>query len=568
MSTPHKIPHLVKRGSTYWFRMAVPRKHAGRLRLQEIKGSLRTSEVVVARRRSRMLSSMFEGVFAREKYLAALTHETIKALAQQYFQDCLNRSAEQVSMMQEDPTVDLAAEIETAIAQLAVLQNHAATDTSSPLIKSEAIGLLKSNGLNEVDSGLDAIRLLQSALIRAKLENVRITAAKLRGDFAATAPLDPWFKDMDVSDFPPLPGEQTRSRKAITLGEATIRYLAAKDQSTVKKTIEAYRLSLKICCDVWGESIPLSHITHEHVRELRDAITSLPAHFRKQKALRNLSVPELVKLEGFPKLAQKTQWKYFANFKSFSKWCVDEGYLNSAPGPKIRIKPPTRMQEEEARLPFSGDQLARFFASPLYTGSASNLRRASPGSYLVRDGYWWVPLIGLYSGLRLGEIIQLRASDVKESAGILYFDIARAGDDGKQIKSASSLRRVPIHRILLELGFAERVNLQKATNSGNRVFEDIKPGADGYNSHNFSKWFGRYLKRADIKTKKTTFHSLRHNFKDALVSGEVSTHVAMALMGHAEHDVHSTYGSKLKLAVLNDGIQRVEYPSIDISQIP
>ena len=57
-----------------------------------------------------------------------------------------------------------------------------------------------------------------------------------------------------------------------------------------------------------------------------------------------------------------------------------------------------------------------------------------------------------------------------------------------------------------------------------RIFPDLRPGANGYYSEPFSQWFGRYLKGPAVAayTKKTTFHSLRHNYRDALRDTEMS----------------------------------------------
>jgi integrase len=89
--------------------------------------------------------------------------------------------------------------------------------------------------------------------------------------------------------------------------------------------------------------------------------------------------------------------------------------------------------------------------------------------------------------MRLGEIIQLQKSDVKNENGIWYFDVNAA--EGKSLKTASSKRRVPIHCTLLDLGLVDHV---KSGQRSGRIFPEIKIGADGYHSHHFSKWWGRF----------------------------------------------------------------------------
>lgn len=59
------LPHLVRRGGVYCFRMAVPRDLVARFGRREIKGSLKTSDPFTARSRCRKLSSAFERLIKR-----------------------------------------------------------------------------------------------------------------------------------------------------------------------------------------------------------------------------------------------------------------------------------------------------------------------------------------------------------------------------------------------------------------------------------------------------------------------------------------------------------------------
>ncbi|WFU41779.1 site-specific integrase [Bradyrhizobium sp. CB82] len=219
------------------------------------------------------------------------------------------------------------------------------------------------------------------------------------------------------------------------------------------------------------------------------------------------------------------------------------------------------MAAGDLREPYSADQLAKIFGSPLYTGHRSDDCRYKPGSLRVRDGYFWVPLIALFCGMRLGEVVQLLKSDVKQENGIWYFDVR--GGDGKSLKSASSKRRLPIHHALIELGFLEFVAGGPVSA---RVFPEIKKGADGYASHNFSKWWGRYAAHVGFKADRTAFHSFRHNFLDGLRAANSPDYINKALMGHIDKSVHAGYGSGAPLSALKEAIDKVVYP-IDLAEL-
>ena len=75
------------------------------------------------------------------------------------------------------------------------------------------------------------------------------------------------------------------------------------------------------------------------------------------------------------------------------------------------------------------------------------------------------------------------------------------------------------------MGFNEFVSEAKP---GGRIFPDIPFGKDGYPSHNWSKYWGRYTAATKSATPKPEFHSFRQNFKDVAHSGKVTARAARA----------------------------------------
>ena len=76
------------------------------------------------------------------------------------------------------------------------------------------------------------------------------------------------------------------------------------------------------------------------------------------------------------------------------------------------------------RHPWTIEELNRMFAAPIFTGCRSARNWKQPGNVVLRESAkYWVPLIALFSGLRLGEIIQMQVADVKTMEGIEYFDV-------------------------------------------------------------------------------------------------------------------------------------------------
>lgn len=103
-------------------------------------------------------------------------------------------------------------------------------------------------------------------------------------------------------------------------------------------------------------------------------------------------------------------------------------------------------------VPYTIHELNTLFAAPLF--DVSEDERIRPRKHTAETALRWVPLIGLYSGMRLGEICQLRTSDVRRD-GKLWFDNMGEETEGQSIKTVAGIRRVPIHTVLVQCGFLE-----------------------------------------------------------------------------------------------------------------
>jgi len=141
---------------------------------------------------------------------------------------------------------------------------------------------------------------------------------------------------------------------------------------------------------------------------------------------------------------------------------------------------------ETPRKPWTDAQLRAFFALPLF--SQRKLPKAAKAG---GEAGYWVPLLGLYTGARIGELCQLRVVDIETHEDGAWIRISEEAD-GATVKSAAGLRLVPVHSELVRLGFLDYVeSLRKAGETslwpklGHRKG---KPGAY------FSGWFGEVRK--------------------------------------------------------------------------
>jgi integrase len=494
--------------------------------------------------------------------MAQASPDAIVKGAQDYFRAQLSKSLEIVFLIPGDPALDRDVEIAGAKQLAAELQVNLAKQEFSPSVRADAEELLKSIHAGAISKVSEAFQFACVAVLRARIENAKLHAEQLAGNYAVTSG-DPLFTGIFANELPPIPGEEAKSSKSPTFEEVANQFFVLKSKGDwVAKTSADVKRVISLATELIGTDKVIKAVGIEDVKAFRNALSSLPPNYMKSSGKKGWTAKEAIAANAAGKsLSPKTQWKYFALFKQLLIWARDEGFVDTVPGNNIKVGGLKKVAPGDLRDPYSADQLTKIYQSPLYTGHESEDVRHKPGNLRLRDGYFWVPLIALFSGMRLGEIIQLLKSDVKQEGGVWYFDVTKG--EGKSLKTASSKRRVPIHRALIELGFLKFITAGPVSG---RVFPEIKKGADGYASHNFSKWWSRYAVHVGFKTDRTVFHSFRHNFLDALRAASSPEYINKVLMGHTDNSVHGGYGSGATLAALKEVIDRVAYP-IDLSYL-
>ncbi len=556
-----KQQRLLRRGDTFYFRAAVPTQWRRAINCTEIKLTLRTTDRAIATVRCRHLSNAFDLLFGRTVPLSKLSLQQLDVAVKAYFQDQLNKALVISHDLPEDPALDLDAEIDGLRNDIVRLTTALKAQSFDPLTVAEADEIIQAQTSGQQATPIDLVNYARRGVARARIERAKYLVKALSGDYAANTPADPLFAGMQPEDFD---DELVVTPKLLTVEGARQRFVGMKAGTEwVRKTELDYQRVLDLATIVIGATKPVSLISTDDVKAVRDTLAKLPSNITKAKGNAQKSLATLISENPDAEcMSPRTQSKYFTMFRSFLRWLVDEEDIPKMPGLTIKVVGAAKNKAQGDRYPYSKEQLGSIFASPLYKGCSSRLRRATPGTEVYQDGYFWIPLVALYSGLRLGEIVQLGTVDVKQDGDVTYFDVSLAEGEDKQLKTASSARRVPVHAKLVDLGlltYVERARKLKKV----RVFYDIEFGKDGYPSHNFSKWWGRYARRTGFHTEKTAFHSFRHNFTDAMREAEVPDSIAKSLVGHADRSVHANYGSGASIQKLSDHMNRVTY-AIDL----
>jgi integrase len=312
-------------------------------------------------------------------------------------------------------------------------------------------------------------------------------------------------------------------------------------------------------CD--AAKLALSSVTNTMARSYKEHLQVAPSNAKKKYP--NLSPLEQVKTarqDNAAPMSSETQNNYLQCLSTLYSFAESElDYQDKNPFKGRGYTKATRQQARDRRSAFSNDQLTNLFSSPIYMGCKSLPTCYAEGRLIPRDSHkYWVPLIGLFTGMRLQEILQLYLEDVYQHDGLWIFDLNENHPD-KHLKTPQSKRLVPIHSDLIELGLIDLWEKKKADSNDKRLFEDAKVASDGTYSSTFSKWFSRYLKNMGIKTAKTSFHSLRHNMKDGFRNSGASDELAENFMGRSTGTTGEAYGSGYSVESLHDALHKIKF---------
>ncbi len=211
----------------------------------------------------------------------------------------------------------------------------------------------------------------------------------------------------------------------------------------------------------------------------------------------------------------------------------------------------TKRIDKNPHLPYRKEQLLEMF-NPKHTYFKEN-----PDAF-------WACMIALFTGARINAAITLQYKDILVKDGIACIQF-RSDHKIKQLKNDASERLVPIHQQLLDLGFVDYVNKQKAKSKAEDtdfIIKKCQTKSGEYNNKFFTRELSPFF--MDIKVKKGNndgydFHSFRKNLSIALQDAGVGATYINDIIGWEGKTTMEQSYSNHTLTQINDEMKKFSY---------
>ena len=518
--------YIPARSRFWWQRVMIPTDvQAAYGTKTKIIRSLRTEERAEARRLGALFLAQCAQEFADKR--RQLSPQRLEVITPEFAQAISARI--RAAVLSGDDYLRSGAGV-SAIQELAALHPLAAlriNRTPPPVNPLDGLGRLEAStlaALNGLAEG-DAAMKLAARNLRSILPLVTREALALGFAFDAAAPgardaLEAALKahrlaradivardEGSVIDTPSLPSQPMQPTKAKTLRDVFARWKLSGDKPKSADSMQAMERALRRF-EGQHPTLTLQDLT----RELGDRYRS---YLRDECGTPKTARDQLVAIKSLLKYAHRDL-----------EWTIRHTWA----GLDIEAKTTNK------RRPVRSAEIQKLFGTALHT--AYDLPTASNGGH---DAAYWIPLLGAYTGARLGELCQLRTCDVRWDGVIPVLDITDDGEHQK-VKSGAGKRSIPLHSALLRLGFMEYVKAMGA--AGNDSLWPALPLRKEKPGDYFGRWFLGYRKALGMHgTGQPTFHYFRHtvrpmmrgfseNMKDKITGHESGGSVGTVVYDH------------------------------------
>ncbi|WP_136524123.1 site-specific integrase [Geomonas ferrireducens] len=579
---------LVKRGTMYYIRVRVPDDLRRYISSREIKQSLRTARYCEAVKLARAWRTALDHFFG-DLRRAQLTDNEIFQLRDKYLHE--TTESHQRALAAEKFSEKHAAWMIRQYELLIEIDRKALRTHDYSLIEQAVDRFLNKQNI-VIDKDSTDYPYLCKEFLKARIIAFETKINRAHGNFtltpaASSPPVDPSAVTMVeplASDSSPTQdiGQQLSEIKTFLSkhkGSGGMFSVVAGKYIKSKETEEAWtdgtEDAMMETYDLFKEVIDdkdMNEYDNDDFLKFKELLTRLPKNRNKNPIFRTMSISEMLQIpiEEADKFSRETRDKHLRRISQLFAWAkvrkiISENYAAGIVGKN-------RRNRKDSRKPYDVEDLQKIVRT-------MKAKQAIPTQF-------WIPLFGLYTGMRADEICQLYLDDIYQIGAILCIDCTARRPD-QSLKNEQSSRKIPVHPFLLELGFMnyhqsimdaghERLwpNLKMRVakeGKGKKVGSArTKPatavgtpqrGKGGYGA-GWSNWYNEHFNRKFItEDPEKVFHSFRHNLSNALEKiPSVKSSTANMITGHAgENERERTY-LEADIEMMYAALAQVQYP--------
>lgn len=348
----------------------------------------------------------------------------------------------------------------------------------------------------------------------------------------------------------------------ITLAEAQDKYEASLGDHS-EHTRNDYMYAVRWFVRHIGPRTPIAVVTKEHVKAWKDEVK---AHYQEIAAKKQASRVKAGKLKadpvaGLPKPEPKpgSVDKVITRAHAFMTWAQEERYFprgEDLPTEGMTLLTHSQRKRQAGYQGFNFDELKRIFAPEAL------LAVSKPHEF-------WMPLLGLLTGARVGELSQLTLGDIRQDEDG-HWIIGINDKEFKKVKTNAGHREIPLHPKLIELGFLDYLeDVRAAVPESNRLFPYLRYDKKNGFGDVPSEAFARYLDELGIFADEKVFHSFRSTANQRLKKNRVETSIRSQLVGHEREGTNElAYASELPIAEMLEIVAtNLIFPEIDLTPL-